>query len=380
MLNAVDATSSHAQLPEIGFPVDAVDTPALLVDLDVLERNLEVMHDFFRNRPVKVRSVTKGHKCPAIAARQMRYETAVPFGLACTKAAEVEAMLEAGARDVRMIEQVVGAAKIDRLVALAERVRVIAVVDDVGQVRGLEAAAAARGLRLDVTLEVEIGLGRCGVQPGEAAVALARDIARSPHLRFAGLHAHEGAIMDADPEVRAAKANERFRRLTDCREDVEGDGLEVEICGAGATTTWNIAGVHDGITEIDPGSYALMDHRLVSELPDLGFDCALSLVATVISRPMSARAVIDAGHKALGMATDGGLPGVATPGLRVNRVNSEHGILDVEESARGPAVGETVRLIPRYHGSAVLAHDHLVAIRDERVEAIWPIAARGAHF
>lgn len=368
-------------LPLPGMAIDAVDTPALLVDMDVLERNIETMHAFFRDRPAKVRSVTKGHKCPAIAQLQMTADGAVPYGLSCTKVSEAEVMVDAGAREIRMIEQVVGAPKLSRLTALARRARVIALADDQHHVSMLDEAAAANGLRLDVMIEVEIGLKRCGVSPGAPALSLARAVAGKQHLRFAGLHAHEGGMMIADPGERAIAARQRLQRLVDCRDDLEREGLDVEICGAGSTTTWNIAGAMDGITEIDPGSYALMDQRMADLLPDLGFSCALSVLATVISRPAPDRAVTDAGHKALGMATDGGVPGVAWPsGVSVNRLNSEHGILDIDAAESGKiVVGDKVRLVPRYHGSTVVAYDYFVAVRNGVVEAVWPITGRGAH-
>lgn len=365
--------------PAIGDPVETVDTPALLVDVARLDANLERLHARYRRGVTQVRNVTKGHKCPAIAQLQMACDGSVPRGLACTKVSEAEVMFEAGARDIRMIEQVVGPAKIARLVALATQTRVIAVCDDLGQVRCLADGAAAGGVRLNVMIEVEIGLARCGVPPGPAALALARAVASNPHLRFAGLHAHEGAILDDSAAVRRSRATERLQRLVDCRTDLEEAGLEVEICGAGSTTTWDVAAEIDGITEVDPGSYALMDAKMIEAMPESGFVCALSLLATVISRPSPGRAVIDAGHKALGMATDGGLPTAIDPSLRVNRLNSEHGILDVLDPARGPEIGEKIELIPRYHGSTVVSHAQMVAVRSGTVAGLWEVAARGAH-
>ncbi len=373
-------TSLLADRPpgRVGMRLEEIETPALLIDLPTLEANIARMHDFFRNRATRVRSVTKGHKSPDIARMQMAADGAVPGGICCSKVSEAEVMVDAGATEVRMIEQVVGAGKIARMLDLTERARVIAVVDDGAHLDMLDAASEARGLRLDVMVEVEIGLARCGVQPGEAALALARDAAGRRHLRFCGLHAHEGAIMIADAEARAATARPRLQRLLDCRADLEAAGLEIEICGAGATTTWNIAGQMDGITEIDPGGYALMDARLAEVMADSGFGCALSVLASVISRPVPDRAVLDVGHKAVGLAGDGGWPAVAgLPGARVDRLNSEHGILELGDD--GLAIGDRVRLIPRYHGSTIVAHAHYLAVRDGVVEAIWPIAARGAH-
>ncbi len=366
--------------PTTGTPVEEVDTPALILDLDILECNIATMHDFFRGRPVKVRNVTKGHKCPEIAKRQMMTEGAVPYGLGCSKVSEAEVMVEAGARDIRMIEQVVGRSKVARLITLARRVRVIALADDPAHVEELATAAEAAGVKLDVMIEINIGLNRCGVMPGEPALTLARVIGKKKSLRFAGIGAHEGTIADKNRENRVTRARERVQRLVNVREDLERAGIPVEICGAGSTTSWNIAGTMDGITEIDPGSYALMDSNLAEAIPDLEFSPAISVAGTVISHVAPGRAVIDCGHKAVGRAADGGMPKVTSPAdARVISLNSEHGILDVGQEAVGLRIGSRVSMIPRYHGSVVVAYDQFVCVRNNKVECVWDIAARGCH-
>jgi D-serine deaminase-like pyridoxal phosphate-dependent protein len=366
--------------PSPGTSLEDVDTPALILDLSILERNIATMHDFFRGRPVKVRNVTKGHKCPDIARRQMTADGAVPYGLGCSKVSEAEVMVKAGARDIRMIEQVVGRAKVARLLALARRVHVIALADDPAHVEELASAAEAAHVKLDVMIEIDIGLNRCGVMPGEPALSLARTINRESSLRFAGIGAHEGTIADKNREIRVARTRERVQRLVNVREDIERAGLPVGICGAGSTTSWNIAGVMDGITEIDPGSYVLMDSGLAETIPDLEFLPAIAVAGTVISHAAPERAVIDCGHKALGRAADGGMPKVVAPaGVQVTRLNSEHGILQVGGGAVDLHIGSRVSMIPRYHGSVVIAYDQFICVRDNKVECVWDIAARGCH-
>ncbi len=366
-------------LPAPGTPIEELDTPCLIIDMPALEENIEIMHAFFRSRPAKVRSVTKGHKCPAIAQRQMTVDGAVPYGLCCAKISEAEVMVEAGAKDIRMIEQVVGARKIARLINLAKQAHVIPLVDAVRHIDDLSEAAAAHGITLDVLLEIEIGLNRCGVLPGKPAVDLARDIQRRNNLRFAGIFAHEGAITITDPEARNVKAKERFQRLLNCREDLEREGIPIDHCGAGSTTTWNIAGEMAGITEIDPGAYVLWDQGLADAMPDQPFRSALKMVTTILSRPTSDRAVIDCGHKSIGRSGDGGVPASEQRGASVNRLNSEHGILDLAGEGTKLAVGDQVILVPRYYASAVAAHDHYVCLRDGQVECVWQITARGSH-
>jgi D-serine deaminase-like pyridoxal phosphate-dependent protein len=367
-------------LPCPGTSIDELDTPMLVIELPKLEKNIETIHKFFRDRPAKVRSVTKGHKCPAIAQKQMVADGAIQFGLCCAKVSEAEVMAEAGARHIRMIEQVVGKQKIDRLMALARHTHIIALVDDGKNADQLAEAAAAHGIILDVLVEIEIGLNRCGVLPGAPAVNLAQHIAKKNSLNFAGLSAHEGTMAISDPDERVTKVRQRVQRLLDCREDVEGAGLSVDLCGAGSTTTWKIAGSMEGITEIDAGTYALMDRSIADAMPDLGFDPALTVITTVISRPTTNRAVIDCGHKAIGRSGDGGMPVViGVPGARVDRINSEHGILALEGDARSLKLGEKVALGPRYGAAAVAAYDHYVGVRDQTVECVWQIAARVSH-
>ena len=312
-----------------------------------MEHNIETLHRFFRGRPARVRSVTKGHKCPAIAQRQMTVDGAVPFGLCCAKVSEAEVMVAAGARHIRMIEQVVGKAKVERLMHLARNAHVIALVDNPRHVASLADAAHAHDLTLDVLVEVEIGLNRTGLPPGPEAVKLVRSIEEDNRLRFAGLSSHEGSMVITDPEVREEKVRARIQRLLDCREDVERAGVGVEICGAGSSTTWNIAGAMDGITEIDPGTYVFWDHAFVESMPDQPFRTALKVLTTVISRAAPDRAVVDCGYKAMGRAGDGGMPAADRDGVTVNRLNSEHGILDLEGESRSLRIGDKGWPLPR---------------------------------
>jgi D-serine deaminase-like pyridoxal phosphate-dependent protein len=327
-----------------------------------------------------VRSVTKGHKSPEIARLQMASVGAVPGGLCCTKVSEAEIMVEAGATSIRMIEQVVGAAKIARLMQLAQRAEIIALVDDTRHVDDLAHAARAHGVTLGVVVEIDIGLRRCGVQPGTAAIALAQYVVRQERLRFMGISGHETSTGIADAAGRLARQRKHFQRLVDTRADLERAGITVAICAGGASGAWNVAGTTEGITEIEPGAYALMDYGLQQSAPEIGLDIALTVLATVISRPVPERAVLDCGHKMIGLNTSGGLPGLrGLSGATVNRLNSEHGILDLADEAQGLRIGDQVELLPWYYGSAVNANDHYVGVRGGVVECVWRIAARGAH-
>lgn len=367
-------------LPAPGMPLDEVQTPSLILDLPVLERNIAMVNGFFRDRPAKVRSVTKGHKCPAIAQLQMTAEGAVPYGLACAKVSEAEIMVAAGARSIRMIEQVVGPDKLARLMCLARRAEVIALVDDPVQVDTLAEAAGAFGVTPGVMVEIDIGLRRCGVQPGTPAVTLAQYITRHRQLRFQGLSGHESSNSIPDPAEREARQRMHFQRLVDTRADLERAGLPVAICAGGATAAWRVAGTMDGVTEVEPGAYATADYGLIRAVPEMGYGLALKVVATVLSRPVPERAVLDCGHKMVGVNLGGGMPGVLAPkGATMERLNSEHGILDLQQDARALRIGDKIELYPWYYGAVINANRHYIGIRDGRVECVWEIAAQGAH-
>ena len=369
-------------IPYPGTDVNDIDTPSLLIDLTNLEHNIEKMHSFFRNRPQKVRSVTKSHKSPDIANLQWIQEGAIPYGITCAKVSEAEVMVAGGAKQVRMIEQVVGSPKIERLMALAKRADVLALVDNPENIKSLSEAAQAFNVKLGILAEIEIGINRCGVEPGQPALDLVNSILKlnSKHLEFRGLSSHEGSLFIADFEERSIVAKERVQKLLDTRELLEKHSIPVEICGAGSTSCWNIVGAMDGITEIDPGSYALYEAQYVRKIPDNGFIPALRVLTTVISKPTPDRLVTDVGFKACSI--EKGMPEVDWPeGIKVNRLNSEHGIIDITGSeGRQLRLGDKIMLIPQYQGTTIIGHDRYICIRNNKVEATFPILARGAHY
>jgi D-serine deaminase-like pyridoxal phosphate-dependent protein len=366
--------------PLPGTPVQEIETPALLLDLDALEHNICAMNSFFREQPCAVRSVTKGHKCPAIARLQMTVEGAVPWGLSCAKISEAEVMCNAGARKIRMISQVVGEEKLQRLVQLASRVELIALVDDLQQAEQLNSAALAQGRTVQVAIEVDIGIARSGVCPGPEATRLAQSITRLKGVSFVGISAHDGPVRILDRERRETELRRRIQLLLDTRADLERGGFDVKVCAVGSTVASRVAGSMPGITEIEPGSYATMDHGTFTLAPELGFKMAMSVLTTVISRPTSDRAVVDCGHKTIGLSYNGEVPGIIDiPDVSVNRLNAEQGILDLKSDGRQLAIGDRVALYPHYNGSTVNANDYFVCVRGGIVEAIWKIEARGCH-
>ncbi len=369
------------------MPLEAVDTPALLVDLDAFERNLERMAAFVRSAGVRLRPHAKTHKSPVIALKQMALGA---VGVCCQKVSEAEAMVDGGVGDVLVSNEVAGAGKLDRLAALAARARVGVCTDDADNVAELEAAAAKAGTCLDVLVEIDVGGRRCGVAPGEPAARLARLVAGSPHLRFAGLQAYHGS---AQHLREAAERKAQIAAAVECVKAtlraLKGAGLDAaNVTGAGTGTYENEAasGVY---TELQAGSYVFMDadygrNKRADGRPFDTFEQALFVCATVMSTPIPDRAVVDAGHKAL--SVDSGMPlPWQMPGANYHRPSDEHGILDVTACNHRPRRGDKVLIVPGHCDPTVNLHDWYVGVRGlgsgaARVESVWPVAARGAMF
>lgn len=363
---------------EIGMPLSEVDTPALILDLDAFERNLDRMDASLAGKRIKLRPHAKSHKCPEIALAQIRRGA---VGVCCQKTSEAEAMVEGGVADVLIANEVVGSAKLKRLAALARRARIAVCADDAGNVGALDAAAREAGATLDVLVEINVGADRCGIEPGEPAVRLAQAIARSEHLRFAGLQAYQGAAQHLRKveERRAAieAACGKVRRTTSLLEQA---GIACEkVTGAG-TGTYLFEAASGVYHELQAGSYIFMDVDYAkNEWTESGiprFEHSLFVWTTVMSRPAPERAVVDAGLKA--SSVDSGMPRVAdAEGAEYVKASDEHGVLRLDGRAR-LAVGDKLKLIPGHCDPTVNLYNFYVCVRNGRVEALWPIAARGA--
>jgi 3-hydroxy-D-aspartate aldolase len=371
----------------VGMRLAEVDTPALLIDLDAFEGNLQRMAAFARKAGIRMRPHAKTHKSPDIAKRQIALGA---VGVCCQKVSEAEAMVDAGIGDVLVTNEVAGAAKLARLAALAKRATVGVCVDDIDSVAELEAAADAAGSMLDVLVEIDVGGRRCGATPGDAAARIAERVAGARHLCFAGLQAYHGSAQ----HVRAAaERRERIAHAVACVQETQralrAAGLEARMVTGAGTGTYENEAASGVYNELQAGSYIFMDADYARNLREDGglFDAyqhALFVHATVMSAPASDRRVIDAGLKTFAM--DAGMP---TPwkldGAVYHRPSDEHGILDVSACDQPPARGSTVLLVPGHCDPTVNLHDWYVGIRgmaghDPRVECVWPVAARGALF
>ena len=369
---------------QAGQSFDEIDTPALVLDLDAFERNLVAMAAYTQAHGIRLRPHAKTHKSPEIALRQIAHGA---VGQCCQKVSEAEILVAGGVADVLVSNEVSGAAKLDRLARLARQSRISLCVDHLDGVIEASEAAARHDVVLDILVEIDIGGRRCGAAPGEAAVRIAEAVARSNTLRFAGLQAYHGPAQHMRSIDERREAIERAGLLT--RNTVERLGHAGLACGvvSGAGTgTYEIETASGIWSEIQAGSYVFMDadyarNRQADGMPFRAFEHALFVLAGVMSKPVPDRAIVDAGHKAA--AIDSGMP---TPfrreGVVYTKPSDEHGVLTGDPIAL-PHRGDRLLLVPGHCDPTVNLHDWYVCVRglhgpDTHVEALWPVAGRGA--
>ena len=349
----------------IGQRLEEVDTPALVLDLDAFEKNLNTLNASVQNK-VRVRPHAKTHKCPDVAKRQIALGA---VGMCCQKVSEAEAMVEGGVSDVLVSNEIVGAPKLARLADLSRRAKIGVCVDNAENVRQLKGD-------LDVYIEIDVGMRRCGVPPGAPAVALAKDILKSG-LRFAGLQAYHGRAQHIrSMEERHAVIETAAQHVQHTKRLLAEAGIACPIVTGAGSGTFMLeieAGAWD---EIQCGSYAFMDvdyakNEWAAPLPR--FEHALFVLSTVMSRPSAEVAIVDAGLKA--SSVDSGMPGVWQKELRYTHASDEHGWV---EGRNPPALGEKLLLVPGHCDPTINLYDWYVCVRRGRVEALWPITARGA--
>ncbi|MHB9033388.1 MAG: DSD1 family PLP-dependent enzyme [Anaerolineae bacterium] len=346
-------------------------TPCLCLDNNALEYNIARMQAFLAQGPVQLRPHSKTHKCPTIAWMQLQ---AGAVGITCAKLSEAEVMAQAGIRDILIANQIIDPVKIARLAQLAAYTDVMVAVDTLANARDLAQAAQSARTTIRVLIEVEVGMGRCGVSPGEPALALAREISKLPGLRFEGLMGYEGhAVMIPEKTARTSAAQAAMRLLVGTRDLLVANGIPVAIVSGGGSGTYDITGRYPGMTEIQAGSYATMDAKYRSV--GLNFECALTVLTKVIAVRGEDLAITDAGLKT--MTSEFGMPAVVQPtGWQLERLAEEHGFLRRQD---GPAlkVGDLIELIPSHGCTTINLHDQYYVTRQGRLEAIWPITARG---
>ncbi|MAS33949.1 MAG: alanine racemase [Anaerolineaceae bacterium] len=345
--------------------MDLLETPVAVVDLDKLEANIQRFQQYLDEHGIANRPHMKTHKIPAIAQMQL---AAGAVGITCQKLGEAEIMADAGVTDIFLPYNIMGASKLERLVALAKRINLSVTADSDYTVKGLSDAADEAGIELTVLVECDTGLGRCGVQSPAAAAELARHIEQAPGLHFGGLMTYPNS-----------EAMDKFAAET--RHLLAEDGIAVErVSGGGTPQMWS-AHTHPSLTEHRSGMYIFGDRYTLNAGAIALDDCAFQVVATVVSRPTEDRGILDAGSKTLssdllGLQGHGYI--LEYPDACITGLSEEHGLVDFSKCAAKPAIGERVTIIPNHCCVVTNLFNEVVGVRQQQVETVWPVACRGA--
>ncbi len=360
--------------PQPGTPIGQLDTPCLILDMDALDHNMDVIADFYEERHSKLRGHSKNHKSPAIALRQIQRGGTVG-GVCAAKVAEAEVMVQGGVPSVFVTSEVVAPPKIARLCALADQAEILVACENEANAHDLSQAASEQGVNLGVVIEQETGLLRCGVQGVEGGISLARLIDSLPGLSLKGVMSHQMmSETSSDREDRATEAHRLIQPVLDLREAMIADGLPVEIVSTGETWSYDIAGDMPEVTEIQGGSYLVMETSY-EYMED--FRLAGKVLSSIISVPRPGTAIGDAGARAVGGMK--GLPRVeGRPGVIAVDMDTDRTVFQVGDGAE-LAVGDQVLLLPGQQDAMVSRWDRFIGIRDGVVETVWDIEARGCH-
>jgi len=351
-----------------------VETPALCLDLDTLECNLQRMAQHILQHQKHWRPHCKSHKSPDIARRQLQ---AGALGITCAKVSEAEVFAAAGITDILLAHLPVGAARIDRIVNLCRATRLIVTCDHFAQAQPLSEACHRAGVRCRVLVDIDIGMHRTGIPPGRDALELGQALTRLPGLIPCGIMGYEGHAMPVrDPETRQKLIHESLSLLNASRAQFLAAGLNCDIVSAGGTGSLGQASTAPGITELQAGGGIFGDPYYRQMPGALPFDPALTVLTTVVSRPTRERAVLDCGRK--GITGEMHPPLVkGFPDARVTLHHAEHIVLELGPESRSLKIGDLVELIVGYADFTTLLHDEFLGFRGDRLETLWPIAARG---
>ncbi|HLK63185.1 MAG TPA: alanine racemase [Bryobacteraceae bacterium] len=359
--------------------VSEIDTPALVVDLDILEANLHRVAGYTRQHGLRLRPHTKTHKSTRIGRRQLAEGAA---GLTVAKVSEAEVMLGAEPADLLVAFPIIGHTKLERLMAVARRTRVTVALDSEAAARQLSEAAHSAQIEVGVLAEVDVGLGRVGVSPGEPLLQLAQAIRKLPNLSFEGITFYPGQVKDLN-ETGLRALRQVGELLCSILSDFRNAGIPVKIVSGGSTPTLYHSHELPGLTEIRPGTYVYNDVNTVRSGGCGPEDCAATVLATVVSTARPGQMIVDGGSKTFSSdrlansteVTFGHI--VEAPGARFHKMNEEHGYIDVSRAERTFAIGDRVHIVPNHICVAVNLHEQMYGIRGDTVEEIWKVEGRG---
>ncbi|HZL87227.1 MAG TPA: DSD1 family PLP-dependent enzyme [Pirellulaceae bacterium] len=351
-----------------------LDTPVLCVDLEAFEANVNELAGACRRQGISWRPHAKCHKSVDVARRLIE---AGAIGLTCAKLGEAEVYAAAGIRDLLIANLLVGPQKVQRLVELRRIADPIVCFDSLAQADPIGSAMHEAGLRVRALLEIDIGMQRVGIQPGEAALTLARQVAKIPGIELAGIMGYEGHLLLLEnPAEKEAKIRAALTQLTQTRDLLVQHGIACPIVSCGGTGSFATCVSQPGITEIQCGGAIFMDAFYRTKCRVAQFRYALKVIATVVSRPAEGRAIIDAGRKTMNMEL--AMPFVlGRDDIHVVSLSAEHGILRLDPTAQGVKIGQRLEIVPGYSDFTCVLHDRFYALRGEEVAEVWPLQARG---
>ncbi|MGD0636509.1 MAG: DSD1 family PLP-dependent enzyme [Nitrososphaerales archaeon] len=355
------------------------DTPALLLDMDAAERNIEKMAAYFRGKKAALRPHAKVHKSPFLAQKLI---DAGAKGITVAKVSEAEVMARGGIHDILIANEVVGEYKVKRLARVAKLCELAVIVDTVHNARQISDLAAQEGSRVRVLVDVNLSgsekgvLDRTGVVPADA-LGLAREVSKLRNLEFGGLMGYEGSLSAfPDAASKVAACRKALGVLTETARTITDAGLEVRTVSSSGTMSYRTAAEFPGVTEVQAGGYLFMDIGYRNAGVD--FETSLTLLTTVVSKPRPNKLIVDAGYKAI--SAESGLPGVKDrPDLEVTSLNAEHGHLAIKSGSTGPStsVEDKLELLPTHADTTTCLHDEYVLLRGGEVDSWLPIAGRG---
>lgn len=360
--------------------IQDLDTPALLIDLDVMERNLRRAADYTRQHGLRLRPHTKTHKIPAIGRMQLDLGAA---GLTVAKVSEAEVMLNAAPEDLLIAYPVVGRAKMGRLTSVARQTRVTVALDSLQVARTLSDAARESQTELGILTEVDVGLGRVGVPPGEALVQLVQSVSRLPHLTWEGIAFYPGHIRDPREPEGQRQLEDLSRTVRQILADLKGAGFTPRIVSGGSTPALYHSHLVEGLNEIRPGTYVLNDKNTLTANACTLEDCAAAVLCTVVSSARAGQVLVDGGSKTFSsdrLITNSEVSFgyvVDDPAAVFTKMNEEHGYLDVRRAEREFGIGDRLRIIPNHVCTAMNLHEKVYGVRGEEVEVVWEVAGRG---